>query len=385
MICNSCGAKNSDDNVSCSVCGEELTSEVVKENVEKPSQSISHQTVREKYCPECGAKNLTQNKFCIECGNKFLNDELFEEEEIADQREGYCVECGFENDEESTFCQMCGNQLKTEAVKSNKSEGSFGKERKEIHQPKKKQHHIHQREIYSAPADRYKKSYPQPLLSQIKPSWIALGVVVVSLLVYLVIKQSSAKSLSADERQFPVERISSNPVIEKNVVEVASKFVCSCGTCNAESLEKCTCPTAVEEREMIRDYLQQSMANDKIVLAVANKYGWMKAEFASKYKVEESKIYRADKTGTIKVPDQTLNNAFTSILASYANKEQIYFSLKCPCGQCNIEELKECNCSHPGGAKEIKNFIDQKIAEQKYSVQQIIDEVDKTYKAKKNI
>lgn len=382
MICNSCGAKNSDDDIYCSVCGEELT---VEENVGKPSQSTSHQTVREKYCPECGAKNLTQNKFCIECGNKFLEDELFEEE-IVDQREVYCRECGFENDEESAFCQMCGNQLKTETVKSNKWESiPTGKERKETVQPQKKQHHIPKREIYSNSFDKSKKSYPQPLLSQIKPSWIALGVVVVSLLVYLVIKQSSAESLSADERQFPVERISSNPVIEKNVAEVASKFVCSCGTCNAEPLETCTCPTAVEEREMIRDYLQQSIANDKIVLAVANKYGWLKAEFASKYKVEESKIYKAGKTGTIKVPDQTFNNTFTSILASYVDKEQIYFSLKCPCGQCNIEELKECNCSHPGGAKEIKNFIDQKIAEQKYSVQQIIDEVDKTYKAKKNI
>ncbi|MEW6702116.1 MAG: zinc-ribbon domain-containing protein [Bacteroidota bacterium] len=385
MICNSCGAKNSDDNIYCSVCGEELISDAVKENVGKQSQSTSHHTTQEKYCPECGAKNLTQNKFCIACGEKFVEDELYEEE-VVFEREGYCTECGFENDEESNFCQMCGSQLKTETVKQNK------KERKEVFQPKKKQQHIPKREIYSTlPAgkagssDKFKKSYQQPLLSQIKPSWIALGVVVVSLLVYLIIKQSTAESSSAGERQTPIERVSNNPVIEKGVREIASKFVCSCGTCNAEPLETCTCATAIEERGMIRDYLQQSIDNDKIILAVANKYGWMKAEFASKYKVEESKIYRANKTGTIKTPDQTLNNAFTSALASYADRELIYFSLKCPCGQCNIEELKECSCSHPGGAKEIKNFIDQKIAEQRYSVQQIVDEVDKTYKAKKNI
>jgi len=56
---------------------------------------------------------------------------------------------------------------------------------------------------------------------------------------------------------------------------------------------------------------------------------------------------------------------------------------KCPCGQCNIEELKECNCNHPRGATEVKGFITNKINENIYTVDQIIDMVNKTYGGKK--
>ena len=73
--------------------------------------------------------------------------------------------------------------------------------------------------------------------------------------------------------------------------EIASKFICSCGTCNNQSLEVSTCDVAIEERQLIRSYLEQYKKPDDIVIAVANKYGWLKPEFASIYKVDASKTW----------------------------------------------------------------------------------------------
>ena len=48
--------------------------------------------------------------------------------------------------------------------------------------------------------------------------------------------------------------------------------------------------------------------------------------------------------------------------ATISDKLTIYSTFNCPCGRCGIDELKDCNCEHPGGAKEIKRFVDEKIS-----------------------
>ena len=56
---------------------------------------------------------------------------------------------------------------------------------------------------------------------------------------------------------------------------------------------------------------------------------------------------------------------------------------ECPCGQCGIEELYECDCNHPNGAIEIKRFIDQKITGSTFTVQEITEQVNNKYGGKK--
>ena len=103
--------------------------------------------------------------------------------------------------------------------------------------------------------------------------------------------------LQLKQVEIPVETKSSNPVVEATVYEIASKFVCSCQTCDELPLESCKCARAVEERQFIRDYLEQNQKPDDIVVTVANKYGWLKSEFASKYKVDQSKVWNSSQIG----------------------------------------------------------------------------------------
>jgi len=49
-----------------------------------------------------------------------------------------------------------------------------------------------------------------------------------------------------------VDANSGNPAIESQVMQIAARFACICGSCAGEPLDKCTCDTAVKTRGMIR-------------------------------------------------------------------------------------------------------------------------------------
>ncbi len=47
-----------------------------------------------------------------------------------------------------------------------------------------------------------------------------------------------------------------------------------------------------------------------------------------------------------------------------------------------MDELKECECDHPGGAQEVKQFIDEKIKRGIYTTDKIIEFVEHKYAAR---
>ncbi len=118
-----------------------------------------------------------------------------------------------------------------------------------------------------------------------------------------------------------------------------------------------------------------------------NTYGWLKPEFAAKY----------DSTNAIKTRLNTAavsqtQNAFTTLttkknegnkIATIIDSDEIYSQFRCPCGQCGMDELKDCTCKHPRGATEVKAFVQSKIAEGKYTVAQIMDEIEMKYGSRK--
>lgn len=310
-------------------------------------------------CNSCGTNNNEENKFCINCG-----EELTAVENISNNA---CPNCGVENDEVNKFCVSCGKQL---ILKTDSRNINFQQKKKS-----KKQ--------LSRESKNSLKKYPARKNSNIKNLkflWITVGVVIGS--VIIVSTFDLIFNRYPDKSEIPFEQKSTNPVVEAKVFEIASKFVCSCGTCNEESLEVCTCVRAVEERQFIRDYLEQNQKPDDIVIAVANKYGWMKAEFASSYSVNPSKVWNPNQ---LKIAKDIVSNTpdLINIKATISDKYAIYSAFNCPCGQCNIDELKDCNCAHPNGAKEVKKFIDEKINERKYTINEIIELVDKKYGGKK--
>lgn len=303
-------------------------------------------------CKGCGTLNDYKNSFCTACGDEIKPDS------------NTCPICLSENDNNSKFCIQCGNTIQRREKQLN---NPVVKQNHKKHSKKNTQNKF--RTLYKKTGYTNDKS--------LKMLWISVGVVIITVL--------SVTSLDLIFHKYPekipVEVKSNNPAIESKVTEIASKFICSCGTCNEKSLEICTCPTAIEERSIIRKALEQNKSNKEIIYLVANKYGWLKTQFASQYEVDESKIWDpAKRQIQSAASDLVINSGKKAI---NIDKELIYSVFNCPCGQCVLDELKDCNCSHPNGAKEIKNFIGEKIAESKLTVNEIIDMVNKKYGGRK--
>jgi cytochrome c-type biogenesis protein CcmH/NrfF len=79
------------------------------------------------------------------------------------------------------------------------------------------------------------------------------------------------------------ETKSGDQTVEAKVKEITSKFICSCGTCGEQSLDICTCNTAIQERQFIRNALKSGQPLDRIFAAVNTTFGWMKPEFVVQY------------------------------------------------------------------------------------------------------
>jgi len=332
-------------------------------------------------CNSCGANNNEENKFCTNCG-----EELTAVENIS---QNACPNCGEENDEANKFCVSCGKQLirKEDAINNNLQHKKMGIHPDKVGKSKK--------QILRESKSRLKRNRERKTfnLKNLKFLWITVGIVIGSIIIAAAFDLIFNNYLGKKAPTSRDEQKSANPIVEAKVYEIASKFVCSCGTCNEESLEVCACERAVEERQFIRDYLEQSTNGgqkpDDIVIAVANKYGWMKAEFASNYKVDPSRGWNPNRisgqtdqlliTKDVLPPVSNLINTKATI----SDKISIYSAFKCPCGKCRLDELKDCNCDHPGGAKEIKRFVDKKISENKYTVNEITDMVNNKYGGKK--
>jgi hypothetical protein len=197
-----------------------------------------------------------------------------------------------------------------------------------------------------------------------------------------------------------IEARSNDPALETRVMDVASKFICACGTCGEQPLDVCSCNVAVQERQLIRSSLQSGQSPEQVVSVVNKNFGWMKPGFAAKYDSTGRKT-RQPNTATpparirdsrkLQVPDQQevgssqfpLKKTVATKIATAADRVEIFSNFKCLCGQCRIEELKDCGSGHPRGATEVKAFVDQKIRARKYAVAQLIDEVEKTYGGRK--
>lgn len=317
-------------------------------------------------CNACGVNNNEENKFCINCG-----EELVETESTSGNN---CPSCGAENSEDNKFCISCGHQL-SQNTGQRKNFTVHNKPHSDTSKNRKSKKQLRREEKASFKKKQFRKTFS---LKNLKLLWITVGVVIVA----VIITSAFDLIFRPQSKDIPVETKSSNPIVEAKVFEIASKFVCSCGTCNEESLEVCSCGRAVEERQFIRDYLEQNQKPDNVVVAVANKYGWLKSEFASLYNVEASRVWNPNpleiNKDIISTTPALINNK-----ATISDRYTIYSAFTCPCGQCNKDELRDCTCNHSNGAMVIKRFIDEKINENKFTISEIIELVDKKYGGKK--
>lgn len=305
-------------------------------------------------CQECSTTNKDDAKFCSNCGAELHGAE-------SHHTLKRCFHCGFENAREARFCANCGIEMK-----------------RPHHQPTQK-HHQEQK----PPKEREKRVDTRLKWNPALAVLLIIGGVTIFLALPFITDKPPGR-----KPQPLVEQRSSNPTIEARVMEIASKFICSCGTCGEQPLDVCTCERAVEERQFIRNYLQAGQTNEQIIAVLNTTFGWIKPEFAS---LVGSTNPKAGISTKLDVPKQSENNILSlaskisgnAKLATTADRIEIFSRFKCPCGQCGIDELKDCNCNHPRGAQEVKAFVDERIREAKYTVAQLISDVERKYGSRK--
>lgn len=292
-------------------------------------------------CNKCGIENSSESKFCTECGAELK----------AAVDSFYCTQCGTENKKNSNFCVKCGASLRKGKNNSRK------------------------KTVVKNHRSRSRKIQPQKRLAildmiQENKTLAIVGLVVVGFLVVLFLPDNKT---SINTRNYiPNSSDGFAGLAGSRLNDIASKFICSCGQCNELPLETCSCPTAKEEKAFIQTQMNDKKSDSQIIQAVNAKYGWIKPQFKNLLSSAGETSNSSSKLRSNEIK-----------LASLFDMNLITEQFKCPCGQCNIEELKECNCNHPRGATEVKGFITNKINENIYTVDQIIDMVNKTYGGKK--
>ena len=316
-------------------------------------------------CSQCDATNSDDARFCSNCGTELPRDM----QGVRPHKTRDCFNCGYGNSTEDRYCAKCGVEL--------------GR-----HQPRPHDKHHHQQ----PPKRKGKRVDP-------RIKWHPASVVLLIIggaIAYLSIPYITGNPPGRNSQPARLAEIrSDDPVVEAKVREVSAKFICSCGTCGEQPLDICTCNTAIQERQFIRNAFQSGKTSEQIIVAVDTTFGWMKPEFVARYDslalktVPISRVPVAKKglSTQFMVPPPTQNSMLTfsqaqtrdSSVATVFSREEILSHFRCPCGQCGIDELRDCSCDHPRGANEIKAFVDQKIAENKYTVGQLIDQLDKTY------
>lgn len=296
-------------------------------------------------CHKCQFENQADAKFCSNCGS-----------ELALQKVNniVCKSCGFSNKIEANFCASCGSKL------SRKARNKSGIPTK-------------------GETSRQKKSSPQKASKKaINPFFVGAAIVVFFILYLLINGSRESASNSPESFQPSIEKKTNNVELENNVHEVASKFVCACSSCAEEPLESCSCETAQEERQFIRTALQQGQSVDEVIRAVNLNYGWIRDEYKSQYGNGKLSLDVNSKLSQLVPAGKESANQASQPIATMADRTEIISRFTCPCGQCE-DALSICDCEHPGGAKEIKQFVDEKIARGKYTTDQIIEFVDHKY------
>lgn len=299
-------------------------------------------------CQDCNAPNPDGARFCSQCGTGLEN--------ATRPVLRNCHACGHSNVPESLYCAECGSPLSSRPTRHI---------RREEPRKKGKERHVRESALW-------------------KPGFVALVLVAAGILIMAGVRWTGDQQNNPPQRTPPLETRSNDAALEAKVTEIASQFICGCGTCGELPLETCTCETAVSERQLIRSSLQAGQSPSQIVAAVNSQYGWLKS----------SRTFRTQQKGGVAATSVVPGLEDVGVLkpmlwktgqqiATTANRTEIFSQFKCPCGQCGIDELKDCNCSHAKGAAEIKAFVDQKISEEKYTVAQVVEEIEKRYGGRK--
>jgi ribosomal protein L40E len=197
-------------------------------------------------CNSCGIENPDAAQHCTHCGTM-----LREKEPKA--RGKACFSCGKENPFHSKSCAHCGINLRHHPPGSG---GTHSQSRRKMK--------------YGRKADPLFRWHPA-----------TIGLVLLGGALAITLGLQLIRNSQLPPAQSPVvETKSADPKLEANVIAVAGKFICSCGSCGDKPLDICACGRAVEERQFIRSSLQAGQSIAQVIAALNNAYGWMNQDSA---------------------------------------------------------------------------------------------------------
>ena len=124
---------------------------------------------------------------------------------------------------------------------------------------------------------RKKRVEPVAPASQKSSFSLYLTILIVAMLGILVVVAMNRKSTPQPKIEATALSLG-NSFLEAQVLTVAAKFRCSCGTCGGTPLENRSCESAAAERQFIREKLKAGLELKKVIAEVKNAYGWLKPE-----------------------------------------------------------------------------------------------------------
>lgn len=197
-------------------------------------------------CLKCGHNNESEALYCNRCGSHITQ---------YHRSINYCKACGQENSKTSRFCIECGEKLLVQTSETTKRVS-----KKQAPRNRKKQKQV-----------KVKQS-PKPFSITSK-----YGLFAVVLILLLAVTSWMNQNNARDENKSLVNFIE-DPVLTAQVLDIASKFRCACGTCGGTPLEECSCESAVAERQFIKEKIIAGFSTNQVIEAVNANYGWLKAE-----------------------------------------------------------------------------------------------------------
>ena len=67
------------------------------------------------------------------------------------------------------------------------------------------------------------------------------------------------------------------PIYTSAVLDIANEFLCACGNCDEPNLAACTCDTAKQEKNLIRELLLKGNDRAKVIETVEAMFGGRKS------------------------------------------------------------------------------------------------------------
>lgn len=246
-----------------------------------------------------------------------------------------CTKCGHENKKGLKFCTACGVRLPKS--RRNSKDGAAGQ-------------------------------------SQTKVALLAGSILLIALVWGLKPEEGGSK---ISPTELPKKLYSSA------VLEVATKFLCACGTCDVPELVECTCPTAIDEKDAINRELATGKSQNEVVAILNKRFGGIKPQFASMVSFpspgQTTSTPNSGQTEPSSTREAVKLPAGTPSYATAMDQKSIEQHFICACGECQDHVLSECTCDHPRGAKEMKAFIAYKISQKRFAIEDIVKSVAYEY------